>query len=149
LNVRVAVEDDTATLAQLRREWNEEDLGGPVDDPLFDDAFAAWLRDEWSTRTFFLVETDDGEAIGMGNVKRYSRMPGLGRPSDAWGYVGNVYVRPEHRNGGIGAQLMDAMHVWAWEQGYDKLRLSPATRAVPFYERLGWWQSALLQLDRG
>ena len=146
-SVRIAGDGDAETLAALRREWNEEDNGGSIDDAGFESSFTAWVASEGDTRTFFLVEID-GEPIGMGNVKRYSRMPSAGRAADAWGYVGNVYVRAEHRDAGVGARLMEAMHAWAWEQGYDKLRLSPATRAVPFYERLGWWQSALLQLDR-
>ena len=83
----------------------------------------------------------------MANVKRYQRMPSPGRGSDAWGYVGNAFVRPHHRSAGVGAALMDALTAWSW-QHFDKLRLSPATRAVPFYERLGFEQSALLQLDR-
>jgi GNAT superfamily N-acetyltransferase len=147
VSVRIAGDGDARTLAALRREWNEEDAGGPIDDAGFESAFAAWLVAEGDTRTFFVVELD-GDPIGMGNVKRYSRMPSAGRTADAWGYVGNVYIRAEHRGGGIGAQLMDALHAWSWTQGYDKLRLSPADRAIPFYERLGWWRSALLQLDR-
>ena len=147
MNVRVAERADIPTLLALRREWNEEDAGGPIVDDTFAAAFTDWVESEWPTRAFFVVEID-GEAIGMGNVKQYSRMPSAGRARDAWGYVGNVYVRATYRNGGVGAVLMQAMHEWAWAQGYDKLRLSPAPRAVPFYERQGWWQSALLQLDR-
>jgi GNAT superfamily N-acetyltransferase len=147
LNIRVAGDDDVAVLWALRRSWAEEDAGGPIDDDGFERAFEAWLASERDTRTFFLVEVD-GVAIGMGNVKTYSRMPAPGRPSDAWGYVGNVYVHADRRGDRIGAALMDAMIAWAWEHGFDKLRLSPATRAVPFYERLGFAPSALLQLDR-
>lgn len=147
MSVRIAGDGDAETLAALRRAWNEEDNGGPIEDEGFEAAFLAWLESEGATRTFFLVEVD-GEAIGMGNVKQYSRMPSAGRTADAWGYVGNVYIQAEHRGGGIGAQLMEAMHAWSWSQGYDKLRLSPADRAIPFYERLGWWRSALLQLDK-
>jgi len=147
LNVRVAAEDDIALLAALRREWNEEEAGSPIDDPAFEESFIAWVRDEWSTRTFFVVEVD-GTPVGMGNVKQYSRMPSAGRPTDSWGYVGNVYVRESVRNAGVGAVLMDAIQAWSWSAGYDKLRLSPATRAIPFYERQGFWQSGLLQRDR-
>jgi GNAT superfamily N-acetyltransferase len=147
LNVRVAGKDDIALLAALRREWNEEEAGGPIDDPAFELVFIVWVRRVWSTRTFFVVEVD-GTPVGMGNVKQYSRMPSAGRPSDSWGYVGNVYVRESVRNAGVGAVLMDVLQEWSWSAGYDKLRLSPATRAVAFYERLGFAQSALMQLDR-
>jgi GNAT superfamily N-acetyltransferase len=147
LNVRVAGPDDLGTLVALRRAWAEEDAGGPIDDDGFDASFVTWVAAEATSRTFFLVEID-AVAVGMGNVKTYARMPSPGRPSDAWGYVGNVYVRPERRGDRVGSVLMEAMVSWAWEQGFDKLRLSPATRAVPFYERLGFDRSPLLQLDR-
>ena len=147
MNIRRAGSDDVTALATLRRAWAEEEAGGPIDDDDFEREFASWIAAEGDTRVFFIVEVDT-EPIGMGNVKRYERMPTPGRTRDMWGYVGNVYVSEEHRNAGVGAALMGALAAWAWEHGADKLRLSPATRAVPFYERAGWAQSALLQLDR-
>ena len=146
VSVRVAGDGDVATLAALRRAWAEEEADDAVDGASFEDAFAAWWTDERATRTFFLAEVD-GEPVGMANVKRYARMPTLGTQSEAWGYVGNVYVRADRRRHGIGAALMDAVVAWSWANGFDKLRLSPSPAAVPFYDRLGFQQSALLQLD--
>jgi hypothetical protein len=57
----------------LRRAWNEENSGGPIDDSGFEATFFEWWRPERETRTFFLVEIDDF-AVGMANVKRYQRM---------------------------------------------------------------------------
>lgn len=149
VTVRVASDGDAdvAVLARLRRSWAEEDAGGPIDDDGFESAFAAWMATEGDSRAFFIAEVD-GDPVGMGNVKRYDRMPAPGRPSDLWGYVGNVYVRAELRDAHVGEALMDALTDWSWAQGADKLRLSPVARAVPFYERLGFQASALLQLDR-
>lgn len=146
VSVRRAHAGDVALLTSLRREWVEEDNGGPIVDPGFEDAFAAWHAAEGDSRTFFVVEVN-GESVGMANVKHYARMPAPGGGAGAWGYVGNAYVRPEHRNGGVGAALMEGLTAWCWER-FDKLRLSPMARAVPFYERQGFRQSALLQLDR-
>ena len=145
--MRVAGDADVHLLAALRRAWAEEDADGAIDDDTFEASFASWIASERGTRTFFIVEAD-GHPIGMANVKEYSRMPSPGRAPDSWGYVGNAFVRREHRSAGVGAVLMQALTTWTWERGYDKLRLSPATRAVPFYERLGFAPSALLQLDR-
>jgi GNAT superfamily N-acetyltransferase len=145
--VRIAGEADGVLLASLRREWAEEDAGRPIVDDSFEASFASWLESEGRSRTFFVVEVD-GHPVGMANLKEYARMPSPGRDPDAWGYVGNAFVRPEHRSAGVGAALMQALTASAWQRGYDKLRLSPTPRAVPFYERLGFVPSALRQLDR-
>ena len=142
---RVAGGEDLPTIAALRREWTEEN-DGPVDDPAFEQRFAEWCVAEGAKRTFFLV-TVDGEAVGMANVLRYDRMPGPGRPGGHWGYVGNVFVRAPHRNGGVGAALMEAIVDWAWANGYERLRLAPRDQAVPFYERLGFEFGSVMQLS--
>ena len=145
VTARVAGSEDLPTVAALRREWREE-TDGPVDDPDFEQRFADWCVSEGDRRTFFLVAVD-GVDIGMGNVLRYDRMPTPGRPGGHWGYVGNVYVREAHRNGGVGAALMGAMVEWAWAAGYDHLRLAPREQAVPFYERLGFRFGDVMQLS--
>jgi GNAT superfamily N-acetyltransferase len=147
VEVRVAGEGDLAALAALRKSWNDEHQARDIDDPTFESKFAAWVVAEAPTRTFFLAELD-GVAIGMANVKRYDRMPAAGMESAGWwGYVGNVFVLPEHRNGGAGAALMEALQAWAWEHGYEHLRLAPSTKAVPFYDRLGYVAGHVVQLD--
>jgi GNAT superfamily N-acetyltransferase len=143
--VRVAGEGDVPALVALRRSWNEEDGGAVVDDD-FEARFVSWLVAERDTRTFFLVEVD-GEPAGMANVKRYERMPAAGR-ADAghWGYVGNVYVHPDHRDAGIGGALMEAVIDWSRAHGYERLRLAPTERARPFYTRLGFTPGQVIQL---
>jgi GNAT superfamily N-acetyltransferase len=146
VSVRVAGERDTYTLVALRRAWNEEDAGAQADDHEFAGRFVAWMASEGATRTFFVVEVD-GEPVGMANVKRYVRMPVAGR-GDAghWGYIGNVYVRADHRDAGVGRALVDALIAWCAEHGYERLRLAPTERARPFYTRLGFVPGQVIQL---
>ena len=142
---RIAGAEDLPSVAALRRAWIEE-TEGPVDDPDFEARFAEWVVGEGDRRTFFLVAVD-GVDVGMANVLRYDRMPGPGRPGGHWGYVGNVYVREAHRNGGVGAVLMAALRDWAWAAGYDHLRLAPRVPSIPFYERLGFAFGSVMQLS--
>jgi GNAT superfamily N-acetyltransferase len=149
IRVRVADVDggiDLAALVALRRAWGEETAGGPVADEGFADRFVAWVRDESSSRTFFLAE-DRGEPVGMANVKHYRRMPTLGRDAGEWGYVGNVFVLPERRNDGIGSILMKGIEAWAKEHELGHLRLAPRDEARVFYERLGYAAGAVVELD--
>ena len=144
---RKADDEDLRALIGLRRAWSEENAGGAIDDPAFSANFTAWFRSEAATRTFFLVEVD-GTAVGMGNIKRYDRMPVPGRERGGhWGYVGNVFVLPPYRNAGVGRVLMDELIGWAWAKGMEHLRLANAADAASFYDRLGFRPGAVVELD--
>ena len=146
-SVRVAGEHDLDTLVALRRAWNEENAGAPIDDPGFEARFLRWVAAERATRTFFLVFV--GEVpVGMANVKRYDRMPVAGRGTTGhWGYVGNVLVLEGHRDAGVGQALMDELVAWAGRQGLVHLRLAPSPRSHSFYARLGFVAGAVVELD--
>ena len=145
--VRIADDGDLAALATLRRAWNEENAGAPIEDHGFDVAFGAWWEAERASRTFFVVECD-GVAAGMANVKRYDRMPVAGRSSAGWwGYVGNVFVLPEYRNAGVGRILMEELISWSASVGMEHLRLAPSGRSWPFYERLGFQPGSVAEFD--
>src|SRR5205814_66190 len=138
---------DVPTVAGLRQAWNEESASAAIEDRAFDAAFSAWWHAERSSRTFFLAELG-GRAVGMANVKHYNRMPVVGRPSGGWwGYVGNVFVLPEHRSAGVGGALMDELIAWAGRAGMEHLRLAPSPRSQSFYERLGFLPGAVVELD--
>lgn len=77
-------------------------------------------------------------------------MPAPGRPASTWGYLGNMFVRAEHRDRGIGAALVAAAVEHARRAGYARLVLSPSERSVPFYARAGFRPAVdllLLPLD--
>jgi GNAT superfamily N-acetyltransferase len=147
ITVRIAGDDDVGALLSLRRAWNEENAGGPIDDPGFEARFCDWVDAERATRTFFVLYLGETPA-GMANVKRYDRMPVAGRTGAGhWGYVGNVFVLAEHRNGRLGQSLMEALIAWAGEQGLVHLRLAPSPLSTPFYARLGFVPGAVVELD--
>lgn len=145
-SIRIASDGDAGVLARLRRAWNEENSGGPIDDPGFEATFFEWWRAERETRTFLLVEIDD-TAVGMANVKRYQRMPTAGRRAGCWGYVGNVFILKAHRNAGIGQSLMSHVVAWARDEQLAHLRLAPSPLSKPFYARLGFFPGAVVELD--
>lgn len=144
--MRIASDGDAGVLAMLRRAWNEENSGDPIDDPDFEATFFEWWKAERETRTFFLVEID-GVAVGMANVKRYQRMPTAGRRAGRWGYVGNVFILETHRNTGIGEALMNHVVSWARDEQLVHLRLAPSPLSKPFYARLGFLPGAVVELD--
>ncbi len=101
VTIRQTDDRDIPALAQLRRQWAEEQAGRPLEDNGFDDQFAQWYAAESSRRTTFLAEIDS-DAVGMVNLALFERMPRPGLPASRWGYLSNAFVLPEYRSRGVG-----------------------------------------------
>lgn len=68
----------------------------------------------------------------------YRRMPHPARPDSRWGYISNMFVRPECRDRGTGSMLLEQLIAAARERGYVRLVLSPSERSLSFYRRAGF-----------
>jgi GNAT superfamily N-acetyltransferase len=98
-----------------------------------------------------LVETADGEAVGYAifftNFSTFECRPGI--------WLEDVYVRPEHRRGGIGLAVMEHLARVAAEREYARLEwcaLEWNEPALDFYkgigaERLDDWRMLRLERD--
>ena len=139
--VRRCQPDDGPHLAALRRAWVEENAGGEVPDPGYDEAYEAWWQREYDLRVSWMAEID-GRPVGMLNLCVFSRMPAPGRLHSQWGYLANLFVLAEHRDAGIGARLLSACLDHAREQRFVQVVLSPSQRSVPFYRRAGFRPAA-------
>jgi GNAT superfamily N-acetyltransferase len=131
--VRTADVRDVDARSSLRSLWST----AGEDDRHFDARLSAWLAAEGDRRTTWLA-TVGGSPVGMASLFEYRRMPLPRRPDSRWGYVSNVFVRQEFRNGGIGSALLAAVIAAADERGYARLVLSPSARAQPFFLRAGF-----------
>jgi len=131
--VREAGGADAGAVAELRARWTAED----VEDPTFAARMADWLASEGERRTTWLAWLDDAP-VGLASLFEYRRMPKPGRPAEAWGYVGNMFVREDRRNRGVGTLLLDTLVATADARGYARLVLSPSLRSLPFYARAGF-----------
>jgi GNAT superfamily N-acetyltransferase len=131
--VRVAGEGDTVALASLRSQSS----GRAAEGRDFEQRMAAWLAVEGDRRTTWLATLDDSP-VGMASLFEYRRMPRPRHPDSRWGYVGNMFVRDDVRNRGIGSALLTAIITAADERRYARLVLAPSARAVPFFRRAGF-----------
>ena len=136
VTVRVAGPQDLDAVAALRALWDDA-ADYPDEAEGFADRFAQWLATEGDRRTIWIAATH-GEDVGMASLFEYRRMPRPGRLDSRWGYVGNMFVRAEHRNRGAGSALLAAITAAADARGYVRLVLSPTARAIPLYHRAGF-----------
>ncbi len=141
--------EDRAAVARLRRAWTEEQAGAEIDDPSFEDRFEEWFAREADQRVTWIASVAD-EPVGMLNLLVFTRMP---RPRAAdevragqWGYVANVYVRPQHRGAGLGELLVAAATSYADARGFARVVLSPSPLSVPLYERAGFGPATRLMV---
>lgn len=83
-----------------------------------------------------LLETPDGEAIGYAIF--FTTFSTFECRSGIW--LEDVYVRPEHRGGGIGREVMEHLARLAEQRGHVRLEwvaLDWNEPAINFYEKLG------------
>ncbi len=83
-----------------------------------------------------LLETADGEAVGYAIF--FTTFSTFECRSGIW--LEDVYVRPEHRRGGIGKAVMEHLAALALERGHVRLEwvaLDWNEPALNFYEQLG------------
>ena len=148
VRVRPANAADLSAIIALRRSWTEESLGRTTDDDGFPERLGTWLRSEG--RMVFLAECPAERApttvIGMVNLAIFERMPGPGRADSRWAYLANMYVRPGHRDHGVGSALIDAAVAAARERGCVRMVLAPTERSVPFYRRAGFGPASMLMV---
>jgi GNAT superfamily N-acetyltransferase len=137
---RLAVEADLPTLAQMRWDFRSE-FKPP--DAMSEAEFLPGCLDFLhqslaSGRWAFWIAEEDGQIVSQAFVEVVAKLPDLHNIKRGFGYVTNVYTRPEYRNQGIGAQLMQHLRAWAVESKLESLILWPSTRAEPFYARAGY-----------
>lgn len=139
ITIRETVDGDLPALAALRASWAAEQApaadGTTVDSEEFVAVLKRWL--EANPRTFFLAE-HNGVPVGMLNLMVFERMPKPGKDISRWVYLGNVYVLPDRRNAGIGAQLVEAALTYSREINAVRMLLSPSSESRSFYARLGF-----------
>jgi GNAT superfamily N-acetyltransferase len=139
--IRRATATDVSALAVLNHAWHEDGREDPRE--LTDDyrrQFTDWYVDQCDSRLVWLAVLD-GTAVGFVDVEVRTSPPRPRRPSIAWGYIESAYVRPEHRNLGIGRELLNAVLADADERALGAVFLHPTQDAVSLYERAGFAQA--------
>ena len=140
LTIDLATTDDIQELARLRWELYSEQEGDLAESPdAYRERFATFARsalasDEWRS----WVAREGGRLVAAVWLHTVLRVPVPAKRAGPIGYLTNVYVAPEHRNAGLGAQLLDRVRSWCGDQGFSLVIVWPTERSRPFYRRGGF-----------
>jgi GNAT superfamily N-acetyltransferase len=148
--IRPATEDDVQLIFDLICELatyeklRDEVVGTP-------EILRASLFDRHDAEALIVESEDEGEAIGYAIF--YTTFSTFECRSGIW--MEDVYVRPEHRRGGIGLRIMEHLAALALERGHVRLEwcaLAWNEPALNFYAKLGAnrlddWRMLRLEVD--
>jgi GNAT superfamily N-acetyltransferase len=141
MELRTAGLQDVPALARLR--WQLYDEGHPVLGESFQDyvaRFVAFAEEALRSESWYVLVAQDGErVVGAMWVHRVPRVPQPGRgPAAPLAYLTNVYVDPEHRDGGLGSRMLEAVADRSRDEGFSLIFAWPSDRSVSFYRRAGF-----------
>jgi N-acetylglutamate synthase-like GNAT family acetyltransferase len=145
----MATAEDAEALAHLRFRFAEEsNRRGPQSLEDFVAHFSEYFRNALAGgRWRSVVAEREGTIVGHAYLEIVDKLPVPGRPNRRLGYITNVYVEPDLRNGGVGAQILDRLIGLGREMGLESVILWPTPRSVPFYRRHGFEPTDALELE--
>jgi GNAT superfamily N-acetyltransferase len=132
--------DDVPELARLRWELYAEQNGDHAEPfEAYVERFSRFARSTLTSKDWLAwVARVDDRLVGAMWLHTISRVPVPGQRAGAIGYLTNVYVSPELRNAGLGAEMLDRMRAWCAEEGFSLVIVWPTERSRPFYVRGGF-----------
>lgn len=137
---RLALPADATELAELR--WLSREPRDQAAEPLADFAprFSAWLVNALNSNAWqaAVAPQDAGGLAGCMFLQSIATVPVPGVVSRHWGYVTHAFVRPDHRNQGLGASMLKLLIHRARELQHHELHVWPSTAATPLYVRAGF-----------
>lgn len=137
--VGLATLEDVPELARLRWELYTEQEAIPAETiGAYRDRFERFARtavgsEDWRA---WVTRAHD-RLVGAMWLQTVHRVPVPGKRAGPIGHLTNVYVAPEHRNSGLGGQMLDVTD-WCRSKGYSVLIVWPTERSRPFYGRAGF-----------
>jgi GNAT superfamily N-acetyltransferase len=137
--VRTATLDDAAVLVR-HRTGMFTDMGVALDEAALGAAFHAWLVQTMEAGAYraWLVEDEDGRAVGGAGITIIPWPPGPRYAGDRLAFVYNVYTEPAHRRRGVARLVMEAIHAWCAANGVTSLALNASAQGRGMYEAMGY-----------
>lgn len=136
--IRSAQPKDVRGLVALKEAWAE--LSRPVSESErreFGEDLAAWMRSQGQALMCRVAEID-GELVGMAWLVLFERVPDIHDRTRLTGDIQSVYVLPQHRQRGIGGELVRSLTDAADERGVPRVTVSANAAAASIYSAEGF-----------
>ena len=132
--------DDVEELGRLRFALYAEQDGTPAEPAeVYRERFAAFAARALASEDWRAWVARLGDRlVGAMWLHTVHRVPVPGKRAGPIGYLTNVYVVPEHRNSGLGAQMLGRVTAWCGQEGFSEVIVWPTERSRPFYARGGF-----------
>ena len=132
---------DVEAVARLRWRWVAESRDPGQDTDTFVSGFVGWWLEQPSIIGAIALDTDaaeDDAVVGMAFLMVVNRVPAPPELDRTSGDVQSVYVVPDSRGHGVGTRLLELLVDRARERGCIRITVHSSSRALPYYERLGF-----------
>jgi GNAT superfamily N-acetyltransferase len=138
--VRRATADDTPTLARFRYAFRASRHAATESEAQFIARCAEWMRARLGPDAHWRVWLLEQHGQPIGNIwlQTVEKIPNPGAESEAYGYISNFFVLPEHRNGGAGTMLLEAALAECRRLRVAAVFLWPSDESRPLYRRHGF-----------
>ena len=143
-NIRLATINDIDELVQMRWDFSKvEPINSTISFEEFHQICSKFLIKAIESRDWYIwvAEVENRIASHM-YLQLIHKVPRPGKLADPYyGYVTNVYTRPDYRSQGIGNKIHIAMEKWSKENEVEFLILWPSSNSIQFYSRNGFSRS--------
>jgi GNAT superfamily N-acetyltransferase len=141
---RTADLKDLAALAEMRWHFKMEDDNESerMNKQRFIKVCTRFLKDGLKKRQWCIwIAEVEHEIVSHIFIRRISKVPKPNRVADEFGYITNVYTKPEYRGRGIGTKLLKQVIAWAREEDFEFLLVWLAEESEDWYWRHGFEKS--------
>ncbi len=124
-------------LAMFADMFPEEDMSG-IRQEFLDAATRYYAEKLGSPDEHSLIAKLGDQAIGCGTIMFQKRAPSIKNMKNLYGYILNIYVRPEFRGRGAATGIMQALMSEAKGRGVKRIGLHASRAGANVYRKLGF-----------
>ncbi|HEY9226319.1 MAG TPA: GNAT family N-acetyltransferase [Gemmatimonadaceae bacterium] len=140
IDVRRATLSDADALARMRLEFRGPRAPAVESEQEFLERCTQWMRSRLAEDSVWRVWVVEHDREPVGNVwlQIVEKLPNPTAETELHAYVSNFYVRPTHRNGGVGSLLLAEVMSECARLNVDSVFLWATARSRPLYLRHGF-----------
>lgn len=138
MHIRLAQNKDIDQLIQMRWDFTVEHKKEAAKSNIvkFQSECRLFLEHAIESPSWFIwIAEINEQVVSHIYLELIHKVPRPGRITHPFVYMTNVYTIPEHRNKGVGSQLLTVVNKWMETNEYEFVIVWPSDDSIAFYER--------------